>query len=47
MTGLENGENIMIAAGSLVAKDVPARELRFGNPDRSQGKAKTIDAEKD
>ena len=47
LCGVTIGENAMIGAGSVVTKDVPAGELWFGNPARSYGKAKILDAEKD
>ena len=45
LCGVTIGENAMVGAGSVITKDVPAGELWFGNPARSHGKAKRIDAE--
>jgi len=44
LCGVTIGENAMIGAGSVVTKDVPAGELWYGNPAKSHGKAKVMDA---
>lgn len=44
LCGITIGENSMIGAGSVVTKDVPDGELWYGNPAKSHGKAKIIDA---
>lgn len=44
LCGVTIGENAMIGAGSVVTKDIPDGELWYGNPAKSHGKAKTIDA---
>ena len=37
LPGIEIGENSMIGVGSVVTKDVPPREVWFGNPAIKQG----------
>jgi len=43
LCGVTIGRRAMIGAGSVVTKDVPAGELWFGNPARSQGPAPRAD----
>jgi acetyltransferase-like isoleucine patch superfamily enzyme len=45
LCGVTIGENAMVGAGSVVTKDIPDGELWFGNPARSHGEAKVMDAE--
>jgi len=40
LPGVEIGENALIGIGSVVTKDVPPREIWFGNPARKFGNVK-------